>query len=343
MVTVRPSAVTIVLFLSLLPLEVAAQGAAKTPAVRIAEQYLGTVATVVALDANRQPLALGSGFFLSERGELATNAHVIQGSANVAIRWGNETKLASRVVRFDDRYDLVVLDTAFSNTRWPPLGDAETVVVGEEVVVLGNPHGFEGTVSTGIVSGVREIAGLRYLQITAPVSPGSSGGPVFNVRGHVIGITTASVTRGQNLNFAVPVNLLRSAPTVSIAFSQVRAKPIESERLDHLKDLVRLTNVKGSQLYGYWDVTFSVQNDTGYPLEWIKIILIVYVGGQVLNYKTMDEMFREPIPPGLAKQTSISAAVSGHLIREEGHFDLRVLDFRLSRTGSSVEPVFKGR
>ena len=91
-----------------------------------------------------------------------------------------------------------------------PLGSSDKVQVGESVYVAGNPLGFlEGTFSNGIVSGVREFrVGSKRIQITAPVSEGSSGGPVLNSKGEVIGVAVSIITAGQNLNFAIPSNYL---------------------------------------------------------------------------------------------------------------------------------------
>jgi hypothetical protein len=84
------------------------------------------------------------------------------------------------------------------------------MAVGDEVFVAGNPQGLEGTFSQGIVSGIRDVESGTLLQITAPISPGSSGGPVLNSEGKVVGISVATFTSGQNLNFAIPANYLAS-------------------------------------------------------------------------------------------------------------------------------------
>ncbi|GAG54367.1 unnamed protein product, partial [marine sediment metagenome] len=88
------------------------------------------------------------------------------------------------------------------------LGDINQVAVGEEVYAVGNPQGLEGTFSQGIVSSIRQIGSDMLFQITAPISPGSSGGPVLNTQGKVIGIAVATFSGGQNLNFAIPASYL---------------------------------------------------------------------------------------------------------------------------------------
>jgi S1-C subfamily serine protease len=94
------------------------------------------------------------------------------------------------------------------------LGDSEKVTVGESAVSIGNPLGLEHTLTTGVVSSRRSYRGKNWIQISAPISPGNSGGPVFNERGEVIGITTATIGGGfvpaQNLNLAVPINDMKA-------------------------------------------------------------------------------------------------------------------------------------
>jgi len=183
---------------------------------QVARQVLPSVVVVTISDSAGRPLAQGSGFFVTEN-IVATNLHVIYGAAEAAIRLVGNSKIYSvgGVVAVSKRRDLVLLQV--SNVRGTPLAlaSANQTEVGEEIYVLGNPEGLEGTISTGIVSGIgtRRIEGEDLIQVTAPISPGSSGGPVVNKRGEVIGIAEASLSEGQNLNFAVPADYLVSLLT----------------------------------------------------------------------------------------------------------------------------------
>jgi len=182
------------------------------------------------------------------------------------------------------------------------------MAVGEEVIVLGNPRGLEGSVSTGIVSAFREIGGAHYLQITAPISPGSSGGPVFSANGQVVGITTATVSRGQNLNFALGANVLRALPVVDLRFRAVKAPSSEESDISRWKDLVRVTNASEdvNRSIGWLNgVTFSIQNDARTVISDVAVLLIFRgPSGQVLDFKLTS--FHDVIPPGLAKQESVN-------------------------------------
>ena len=192
-------------------------------AARAAGENRKSVVTVIALDTNQRPLYMGSGFFISGDGDVATNAHVIQTADSVIIRWRGENRKAHKVIRYDERYDIAVLETDHEKTPEIPIGDPDAVSPGEEVVALGNPRGRGGTVSHGTLGGVRTINNVSYLQINAPNSPGNSGGPVLNSKGRAIGITTLASTADQNLYFALPINLLEILPRVSMKFKWIKA------------------------------------------------------------------------------------------------------------------------
>ena len=196
---------------------------AHSSAARIAGQNQKSVVTVIALDRNQRPLSMGSGFFISGDGDVATNAHVIQTADSVIVRWRGENRKAHKVIRYDERYDLAVLETGHENTPKIPIGDPDAVSPGEVVVALGNPRGSGGTVSNGTLGGIRTINDVSYLQINAPNTPGNSGGPVLNSDGRAIGITTATSTADQNLYFALPINLLEILPRVSMKFKWIKA------------------------------------------------------------------------------------------------------------------------
>lgn len=112
------------------------------------------------------------------------------------------------VLALDKARDIAIIKANGNDFRMLSLGDSSRLQIGEEVVAIGSPLSLESTVSNGIVSGIRTLdeGGGQLLQITAPISPGSSGGPLFNMEGQVVGITTSGFENGENLNFAVPIN-----------------------------------------------------------------------------------------------------------------------------------------
>lgn len=155
--------------------------------------------------------SLGSGLLVSADGLVITNHHVIENADNLAVKCGERESVA-RVSRRSKEPDLALLTTALSRAESFVLNGAYSPdLIGLEVFVIGNPYGLEGTFSTGVISGLREIDGVRYFQISAPISPGNSGGPVILGDGSVIGIATMGLKKGQNLNFAIAAaELIRS-------------------------------------------------------------------------------------------------------------------------------------
>ena len=190
---------------------------------QIAKKALDATVLLVMEDANGQPLGLGSGFFVRTN-QIATNFHVIEGAARgTAKRVGQKTEYTIEgFTAMDEKHDLAILQVKGAFVQPLPLGDSDTVEIGETVYVAGNPKGYlEGTFSDGIISGIRGDSTDKRLQMTAPISPGSSGGPVLNGVGEVIGVSVMTIEGGQNLNFAIPSNYL----TVLVA-RLVPAKPL---------------------------------------------------------------------------------------------------------------------
>jgi len=181
-----------------------------------------SVVSVLTYDAKDQPLISGSGFFVRP-GEVVTNLHVINGARRVEIHTlegKGRTYPVAGTLAVDDEADLALLKVDLPAERSRPISlSAALPEEGEQVFVIGNPLRLEGSVSDGIVSAVREVPDVgRVIQITAPVSHGNSGSPLFNMRGQVIGIVTVKVTNGQNINLALAaarINNLRRARLIS--------------------------------------------------------------------------------------------------------------------------------
>ncbi len=166
-------------------------------------QVRDSVVTVLAYNERNDLVALGSGVLLST-GRVITNHHVVSDAPALVVKRGHEV-LTARLGRFDARRDLAELSVEGLRGREILLCPLEDVQVGERVYAIGTPEGWELTISEGLVSSTtRDLGSGVQIQTSAPISHGSSGGGLFDESGRLVGITTSSLKKGQNLNFAVP-------------------------------------------------------------------------------------------------------------------------------------------
>jgi len=165
------------------------------------------VVAIATYDSQGEALMTGSGFFVRP-GQVVTNLHVIRGAQRCEIKTldgkGKVFPVAG-MLAVDEEGDLALLSVDMPPDR-PRAGELARVLPdeGEQIVVIGNPLKLEGSVTDGIVSAVREVPNVgKIIQITAPISHGNSGSPVFNMKGQVVGVVTVKVTNGQNINLAI--------------------------------------------------------------------------------------------------------------------------------------------
>jgi serine protease Do len=187
-------------------------GSAETDLTELVKNIQPAVATVVAYDENGKVASIGTGFFISKSGDLVTNYHVLYGRFGADIKTADgETYRIKTIVAQNQATDLlkVGVDIPAERVRWLEVSD-EPPLIAQHVVVVGSPMGLEQSVSDGIISSVRQIPGVGiFYQISAPISPGSSGSPVVNLKGKVVGVATFQFLQGQNLNFAIESRLIR--------------------------------------------------------------------------------------------------------------------------------------
>lgn len=175
---------------------------------RIAQQASPAVVLIKGYKGNTLTKQ-GSGFLVGSDGRIATNRHVIEGADSLEIQLANG-EIYDRVFFLADdiRRDLALLRIPANNLSVLRIANEENIAIGDRIYVIGNPMGFQGTFSDGLVSAKRMVEGVSIIQISAPISPGSSGGPVLNEKGEVIGVATLSLQEAQNLNIAIPARYI---------------------------------------------------------------------------------------------------------------------------------------
>ena len=168
----------------------------------------------------------GSGFVIHD-GQVATNHHVVDnmwiGSAKLVGK--EEIYPVETILDIDEERYLAVIKVGGIDAPALPLGDSDTVQIDDRVYIAGNPRGLEVLFSDGIISAIRGDSTDKFFQMTAPISQGSSGGPVFNEKGEVIGVSFVNLRDGQNLNFAIPVNYLKALANIPITPTPVQPQP----------------------------------------------------------------------------------------------------------------------
>jgi len=318
----------------------------------IAQKTFPSVVMLVMRDSHGQPTALGSGFFVKQD-IVATNLHVIEGAASGYVKIvGKKPKYdIAGFVAIDRQRDLVLLKVQSVKAPVLTLADGNSVAVGDEVYAIGNPQGLEGTFSRGIISSIRKVGEDSLLQITAPISPGSSGGPVLDTQGRVVGVSVATFKGGQNLNFAIPSSYLLPLLSNSKSVTPISAKAKPAKKRSILETLggKSTEGVVGTQLV--WEYTalqsgeysFSLQNKLQQPVTDVWCLVIFYddrsepididlIGPKVRRKKKSTTT----IPAGLAKR--VKSRVDGsvqQLTTRQGQsaphtkIEFRILDFQI--------------
>ncbi len=176
----------------------------------IAKQTLPSTVLLVMNNSITKKVKSGSGFFVAED-IVATNFHVIKETTEgyAKIYGQNKTYEILGTVGVDEKNDLALLKVKGIKGKPLKLNSNDSIAIGDEVFAVGNPEGLEGTFSQGIVSSIRKTEKTNFLQITASISAGSSGGAILNNKGEVVGVAVGAIESGQSLNFAIPVSLLR--------------------------------------------------------------------------------------------------------------------------------------
>ena len=317
----------------------------------VAKKAFPSTVLILMEDNKGQLASLGSGFLVEEN-VIASNFHVIEGASRGLIKLiGENTKHEIQgILASDETNDLVLLKVTGLKSPTLSLGDSDTIVIGDELYAVGNPRGLEGTFSQGIVSSIRKFDRGSLLQITAPISPGSSGGPILDSSGKVIGVAVATFKDGQNLNFAIPSNALKALLKSKGAVKPLVGLGKKPSEKSILKDLGsrNTSGVVGRKFEwtSYTDCKFSVLNQLREPIQNAEFMVIFYDDeGSPIEFKLVS--LPKLIPAGLATWTeeisvntstarftsdSYRSLFKGDYLAKlpkEGRVEIRVLGFDL--------------
>ena len=280
----------------------------------------------------RKATALGSGFIIDQKGIVVTNNHVIQGAEDIIVSVNGSTEYKAKVIGTDPYMDLAVLQIE-SDEKFVPVsfGDSDKARIGDWVIAIGNPYGFGGTVTSGIISSRNRDIGLTryddFIQTDASINVGNSGGPLFNLDGEVIGINTAIIAPGQTgsigIGFAIPSNPASTVISQLLEFGEtkrgwlgVRIQEVTKE----IAELEKLEKPEGA-------LVASVSENSPADKAGIKAgdIILEFDGKRVNTMRTL---------PKLVAQTEVGKKVVLKIWRYQKLISKKVL---LGRLESSKE------
>lgn len=318
-----------------------------------------SVVSVTTYDVAGEPLKQGSGFFVNEAGDVLTNRHVLRGATAAMVKTSDGRKYPVKtVVAEDENTDLVRVSITAPKAAFKPL--RLTVIVpdvGERIVVVGSPLGLEHTVSEGIISAVRDVGSWgKIIQLSAPVSPGSSGSPVVNLKGEVIGVATFQLVEGQNLNFAVPaLAVLRMPPGRHRTLAEwgelypsrkqyPATEAIKTPRLETRKYSVAVA-FDSAPGYALEDISKKLAIEVSYTLEATGKVQVVDVEARVLvggelSIESGKSVVTLRLYNGYRKE-SVCRRYTGHLLTDHTSMASAISwEVMFQLTGDDIETDF---
>jgi len=278
----------------------------------------------------RKATALGSGFIIDKKGIVVTNNHVIEGAEDIFVSVNGSKEYKAKIIGADPYMDLAVLEID-SDEEFIPVnfGDSDKARIGDWVMAIGNPFGFGGTVTAGIISSRNRDIGLTryddFIQTDASINQGNSGGPLFNLDGEVIGINTAIIAPGQTgsigIGFAIPANPASNVIDQLIKFGETKRGWLGVRIQEVTKEIAELENLEKPE----GALVASVSENS--PADKAKIkagdIILMFDGKKVDTMRTL---------PKLVAQTKVGKRVVLKIWRNQKLISKKVLLGRLENS-----------
>lgn len=250
--------------------------------------------SVVTIETNN---ATGSGVILDSSGIIVTNFHVIEGESEAIIRLANGDEFTDiAVVDIDTVKDIALLKIKIFDESVSPFGNSNSLNIGDDVVIIGSPRGFQQSVTTGIVSAIRDSGdGYKLIQTDAAISPGSSGGGMYNSEGELVGIVVSKLVDAENINFVIPINYVRGMYSTETKFSlsevsnQVERtgsilSNVENNQDAELGELLSSTNLDFSEHSdGFWFFDHEIEGYVDRVAVYASDEMIITVSYPELN------------------------------------------------------------
>jgi len=315
-----------------------AHAAAQSPQ-QVAEATFDSTVTVLAYDSFGHPLGLGSGFVVGP-GSVVTNAHVIAGASSLLVRpiGAPQALTVAALLRVDEASDLAHLDVPSLNRPALNVRSTDAPSIGDTIYAVGSPLGLDGTFSQGIVSGFRTDGETSLMQITAPISPGSSGGPIVDTRGQLVGVAVGTFSAGQNLNFAIPVTTLErflATPEHRLAVSE--ASTMSAPERESIGQATEGVIGGAFQFDVGGSFSFSLRNTLARPVRNVEV-LIVFYDSTGFPIESVTTQYRSTILAGLGARITTRVDMSvrqimtgaAHLREPRSPIEIRVLGFEFA-------------
>ncbi len=252
----------------------------------LSEKVSPSVFYIEVHDGLGEVFASGSGFFISSDGVAVTNYHVIEDSYGAIITTTSGDRFeATDIIAYDESLDVAIIRISKTSLKgkkvsgFPSLkmADSDNIKAGQTVYALGSPRGFQNTISNGIISNpCRTNAEGTFIQITAPISPGSSGGALVNEYGEVLGITSSYIEESQNINFAIPINIVKQFDTSAegIPYAELAQSGQNSFLLEVDPQVVEIGVGEVAEILvhaegkGDWSVYWDTEDENIVGCEW---------------------------------------------------------------------------